>query len=164
MHKRNAGLASKKGIAITAAIAAGIVGASFLIWFLPQNSPGTTITPTNDYRDISNVYGRHNDLATEVDSEFEKWQAGSVTSESMSAKISSAEGEVADMKRGLADARPPQEWQESYGLYSQALDSYQRYLDAMTAKVQGGDKADIDPALKQEWQGLVNQSVEALPV
>jgi hypothetical protein len=67
VHKSYAGLASKKGIAVTAAIAAGIVGASFLIWLLPQSSPGTTITPTNDYRDINNVYARHNNLAEEAE-------------------------------------------------------------------------------------------------
>jgi hypothetical protein len=70
-------LASKKGIAITAVIAAAIVGSSFLIWLIPQSSPGSMIgLPRDDNGIISDVYSRHQSLATNIESKFEQWKGG----------------------------------------------------------------------------------------
>ena len=165
--KSYARLASKKGIAVTAGIAAAIIGASFLIWLIPQSSPGTFIMPPRGELEIINdVYSRHNSTATSVDSQFEQWKNGTVTATDMQSQIGSSLTEVQSMRKELADARPAQEWQESFATYTKALDSYTKYLNAMEAKVQSGDKADSPEldGLKQEWQGYVDSSVSAMPI
>jgi hypothetical protein len=160
-------LASKKGIAVTAGIAAAIVGASFLIWLIPQSSPGTFIMPPRGELEIINdVYSRHNSTATSVDTQFEQWNDGTVTTADMQSQIGSSLTEVQNLQKELADARPAQEWQESFGTYTKALDSYTKYLNAMEAKVQSGDKSDSPEldGLKKEWQGYVDSSVSAMPI
>jgi hypothetical protein len=160
-------LASKKGIAVTAGIAAAIVGASFLIWLIPQSSPGTFIMPPRGELEIINdVYSRHNSTATSVDARFEQWKDGTVTTADLQSQIGSSLTEVQSLQKELADARPAQEWQESFGTYTKALDSYTKYLNAMEAKVQSGDKSDSPEldGLKQEWQDYVDSSVSAMPI
>ena len=159
--------ASMKGIAITAAIAAAIIGASFLVWYLPQSNGGGGFTPRTDSEIISDVYSRHNDLAFTLGLEFDDWKEGSATSEEMSSQISQGRQNIQDMRRQLDDRNPAPEWQESYGLYVQTLDKFTEYLDEMGAKVDANEKLDSYPeldSLEQEWRDLVDESVAAMPI
>lgn len=158
---------SKKGIAITVAIAAAITGSSFLIWSIPQSSPGTLIGPPNtDEGIISDVYSQSQSLALDVDSSLEEWKTERLSSDDMLAEITSAGAEINRMSTELSEADPAEEWQESYDLYIQALGSFNEYLNAMQIKVEEGDRTD-DPeldSLRSDWEMNVNESVSAMPV
>ncbi|MDQ3836642.1 MAG: hypothetical protein M3270_06885 [Thermoproteota archaeon] len=162
-------MASKRGIAITAVIATAIVGSSFLIWIIPQNSPGSM---TNVLRDdsgfISDVYSRHQTLETNIESKFEQWKNGERTSSDILSQISHDRSDVQNMRQQLDDASPAQEWQQSYDSYVHALDSFLKYLDQMQAII-GENEAMPNSnlklnVLKQEWQGYVNSSINAMPI
>jgi hypothetical protein len=162
-------LASKKGVVITAAIAAAIVGSSFLIWIIPQSSPGSMINlPPDDNGIISDVYSRHQTLATNIESNFEQWKSGEVTAGDMLSQISRDRSDIQNMRDQLDSASPAQDWQQSYDLYVQALDSFLKYLDTMQTIIRENDitpnstpKLDI---LKQEWQGHVDSSINVMPI
>jgi hypothetical protein len=161
-------LASKKGIAITAIIAAAIVGSSFLIWIVPQSSPNSMIDlPPDDNGIISDVYSRHQTLATNIESNFEQWKSGEVAAGDLLSQISSDRSNIQNMRQQLDSASPAQEWQQSYDFYIQALDSFLKYLDTMqTMIVENNVTPDSNlnlDALKQEWQGYVDSSVNAMP-
>ena len=162
-------MASKKGIAITAVIAAAIVGSSFLIWIIPQSSPSSMIDlPPDDNGIISDVYSRHQILATNIESNFEQWKSEEVTSGDMLSQISRDRSDIQNIRQQLDNASPAQEWQQSYDFYIQALDSFLKYLDTMQTIIVEND-AMPDPnlkldALKQEWQGHVDSSVNAMPI
>jgi hypothetical protein len=161
-------LASKKGIAITAAIAAAIVGSSFLIWLIPQSSPGSMIErPRDDNEIISDVYSRHQSLATNIQSKFDQWKSGEVTSSDMLSQISLDRSDIQNMRQQLNSASPAQEWQQSYGFYIQALDSFLKYLDQMQTIIEVNDgmldsNVKLD-GLRQEWEGYVDDSINAMP-
>lgn len=159
-------MASRKGIAITAAIVAAIVGASFLIWFIPQSNPGSLITPRADSEIISDVYSRHNDLADDIESKVSQWRQGNLTSEEILGQIAQARPRVQEMEKQIQDANPAQEWQQSFDLYELALGVFSEYLDAAETLVKTGDTsgsdADIEE-LRTEWRGYVDQSVQAMP-
>lgn len=161
-------MATKKGIAVTAAIVAGVVGASFIVWFLPQGNAGTVITPPLSYQDIlSEVYSRHHDLAASVDVKFEEWKSGQLAAEDMLATIDSAENDAYDMRKRLADARPEPRWQDSYESYIKALDAFIQYLGVMEQSVQSGDRSGSDSRLdelKRQSQSRVDESIESIPV
>jgi hypothetical protein len=162
-------LASKKGIAITAVIAAAIVGSSFLIWLIPQSSPGSMIgLPRDDNDIISDVYSRHQSLATNSESKFEQWKRGEVTSSDMLSQISLDRSDIQNMRQQLDSASPAQEWQQSYDFYIQTLDSFLIYLDLMQTIIEENDvmpdsNVKLD-GLKQEWEGYVNDSINAMPI
>jgi hypothetical protein len=161
-------LASKKGIAITAVIAAAIVGSSFLIWLIPQSSPGSMIErPRDDNEIISDVYSRHQSLATNIQSKFDQWKSGEVTSSDMLSQISLDRSDIQNMRQQLNSASPAQEWQQSYGFYIQALDSFLKYLDLMQTIIDVNDgmldsNVKLD-GLRQEWEGYVDDSINAMP-
>ncbi|HZB79677.1 MAG TPA: hypothetical protein VE264_00200 [Nitrososphaera sp.] len=162
-------MASKKGIAITAVIAAAIVGSSFLIWIIPQSSPSSMIDlPPDDNGIISDVYSRHQILATNIESNFEQWKSEEVTSGDMLSQISRDRSDIQNIRQQLDNASPAQEWQQSYDFYIQALDSFLKYLDTMqTIIVENDAMPDSNlklDALKQEWQGHVDSSVNAMPI
>ena len=162
-------MASKKGIAITAIITAAIVGSSFLIWIIPQSSPSSRIDlPPDDNGNISDVYSRHQTRATNIESNFEQWKSGEVTAGDMLSQVSRDRSDVQNMRQQLDSASPAQEWQQSYDLYIQALDSFLKYLDTMqTIIVENNVSQDSNlklDALKQEWQGYVDSSVNAMPI
>ncbi|MDQ4100647.1 MAG: hypothetical protein M3115_00450 [Thermoproteota archaeon] len=162
-------MASKKGIAITAVIATAIVGSSFLIWIIPQSSPSSMINlPPGDNGIISDVYSRHQTLATNIESNFEQWKGGEVTAGDILSQISRDRSDIQNMRQQLDSASPAQEWQQSYDFYIQALDSFLKYLDTMQTIIV---ENDVSPdsnlkldALKQEWQGHVDSSVNAMPI
>ena len=162
-------MASKKGVAITAVIAAAIVGSSFLIWLIPQNSPGNmTGLPRDDNSIISGAYSQHQNLAVNIESKFEQWKSGEVTSSDMLSQISLDRSEIQNMRQQLDSASPAQEWQQSYDFYIQALDSFIAYLDLMQTILEGNDgmpdsNVRLDD-LKQEWEGYVNNSINAVPI
>jgi hypothetical protein len=162
-------LASKKGVAITAVIAAAIVGSSFLVWLIPQSSPGSmTGPPRDDNGIISDVYSRHQSLATNIESKFEQWKSGEVTSNDMLSQISLDRSDIQNMRQQLDTASPAQEWQQSYDFYIQALDSFQKYLDLMQTIIEENDgmpdsNVKIDD-LRQEWEVYVNNSINAVPI
>lgn len=158
-------MVSKKGIALTIGIAAAIIGSSFLIWYIPQSNPGTFIdAPHTDGEVIGDVYARHNDLAADIDAKFELWKNNEPAAGDMMAQLGSAKSQIEEMRRQLDSSQPAQEWQDSYDIYIQSLDAYMRYLDALELKVDAVDKTDPDPALKQKWQDLVDESVNAMPI
>jgi hypothetical protein len=162
-------LASKKGIAITAAVAAAIVGSSFMIWLIPQSSPGSLIEPPPraDNGIISDVYSRHQSLAAGIESKFEQWKIGKVTSTDMLSQINLDRSDIQNMRNQLDNASPAQGWQGSYDLYIQALDSFSEYLDLMQTSVENDEKLDLNlklDGLKQKWQGYVDDSINAMPI
>jgi hypothetical protein len=162
-------LASKKGIAITAVIAAAIVGSSFLIWLIPQSSPGSmTQVPRDDNAIISDVYSRHQSLATNIESNFEQWKSGGMSSIDILNQISLDLTNIQNMQQQLDSASPAQGWQQSFDLYIQALDRFMGYLDLMKTMIEENHRivdsnVKLDD-LKQEWEGYVNDSVNAMPI
>ncbi len=162
-------MASKKGVAITAIIAAAIVGSSFLIWIIPQNNPSSmSDLPPGDNGIISDVYSRHQTRATTIESNFEQWKSGEVTAGDMLSQVSRDRSDIQNMRQQLDSASPAQEWQQSYDLYIQAIDSFLKYLDTMQTiivanNVTPDSNLKLD-ALKQEWQGYVDSSVNAMPI
>ncbi|HXV45157.1 MAG TPA: hypothetical protein VD736_00610 [Nitrososphaera sp.] len=155
-------MASKKGVALTVGIAAAIIGSSFLIWYIPIGS--SPDVPRTDGEVMNDVYGRHNNLAADINLRFEQWKDRELESSDMSSRLSSAKSQIGEMRQQLDGRQPAQEWQESYNIYVQSLDGYTAYLDALELKVDAGDRTNPDPALNQNWQDLVDQSVAAMPI
>lgn len=158
-------MASKKGVAITAAIVVAITGASFLVWSVPQSSPGNFDTPRTDADIASDVYSRHLDLASSVESEYSRWINGTLGADEMLSRLDSAGLETRELVRQI-QREPAPEWRQSYDLYEQALDVFGEYLGEIELAVERGDtgpQQEIDD-LKAQWRDYVEQSVQAVPI
>ncbi len=155
-------MATKKGIAVTVAIVAAIVAASFLIWFIPVSNPALTESEI-----ISDVYSRHDDRLGNVEVMFEDWRKGNVTSDDILDEIGAARTDIQGMRDQIEDANPGAQWQRSFDLYVQALESSLEYLDAIESRVNAGDTSEPSTEmsdLMKEWRTLVDESVAAMPL
>ena len=157
-------MASRKGIAITAAIVVVIIAASFLVWFIPQSSPGSLDVPRTDAEIASDVYSRHLDLASSVESEYSSWRNGTLGTDEMLGRLEAARLETQQLAAQV-QREPAAEWAESYDLYEQARAGVGEYLGEMEAVVESGDtgpQQELDN-LSAQWKDYVDQSVEAMP-
>jgi hypothetical protein len=95
-------------------------------------------------------------------------ERGEVTSSDMLSQISLDRSDIQNMRQQLDSASPAQEWQQSYDFYIQTLDSFLIYLDLMQTIIEENDvmpdsNVKLD-GLKQEWEGYVNDSINAMPI
>ena len=170
-------MASAKGIAITAAIIVGVIGASMLVWFSPQGEPNTanfgekvTASNINSFRSeyaLSLIYIRHHNLAAEVELDYDKWKEGDIDSSRMLRTVADAKAEIAEMQEAFDAAKTSEEWQESFGHYSTALASYLSYLDEMERIVRAGDRNPDESTLeehRQDSEEHVDLATTAMPV
>lgn len=170
-------MASAKGIAITAAIVVGVVGASMLVWFGPQGEPDdadfsqdVTADNINSFRSdeaFGSIYSRHQTLADDVNFDYDRWKRGDIDSSRMLRSISEAKTASAQMKGAFEAAVPPEEWQASFDHYAEALRSFLSYLDEMERIVRAGNTNPDESTLqeyKQESDRHVDLAVETLPV
>jgi hypothetical protein len=123
--------------------------------------------PRDDNEIISDVYSRHQSLATNIQSKFDQWKSGEVTSGDMLSQINLDRSDIQNMRQQLNSTSPAQEWQQSYGFYIQALDSFLKYLDLMQTIIEVNDgmldsNVKLD-GLRQEWEGYVDDSINAMP-
>src|SRR5919107_608785 len=98
--------------------------------------------PRDDNGIISDVYSRHQSVATNIDSNFEQWKSGEVISGDMLSQLSRDRSDIQNIRQELDSASPAQEWQQSYDFYIQALDSFLRYLDLMQTIIEENDRMD----------------------
>jgi len=171
-------LASRKGLAITAIIAAGIIGTSMLIWLLPQQdkSNGVNITDeTGAQADASNlpadnlsfVYTQHNFATTEVENMFERWTKGEASTNEINSALATEKSTLDALRKRVDTPGVPQQWQESYSLYSQALSKFGNYLEEMKRLIDNNDKITADHAsldsIKASMNDLVDRSIKSFP-
>ena len=155
-------------MALTAAIAAAIIGGSFLIWLIPPQGSTSNITPPMTEEDrISEVYSSHHNIAIGIDSEYDQWKKGNTTTNELVNLIDRDRSQIQNMKNELTNPMPAQEWQQSFNAYIKALDEYTKYVNIMETNVQTGNKTNVNSeldSLRQQWQGYVNDSVNAVPL
>ncbi|MBI1663486.1 MAG: hypothetical protein IS860_08365 [Nitrosopumilus sp.] len=120
-------MASKKGIAITAIILAAITGASFFVWIIPQQNDTTFIV--TDYENyLDGAKGIHEILQESTEIEYQKLVNDEITPEEYieSADVTSTQA-TAQISE-FVTSKPPEEWQDSYISYMDAMKKFNSYL------------------------------------
>ena len=120
-------MATKKGIIVTIIILAAITGASFLLYLAPENSETTFVV--SDYEGyIDGVKNIHEILQEEIEIEYQNLLNGEI---SPSEYISAAEvtsSQVTSQISEFVTSKPPEEWQDSYISYMDAMKKFNAYV------------------------------------
>ena len=113
-------MASKKGIAVTAAILVGVVAASFLVYLLPEDTTmKISVSDFEKHLDITKE--RATMEVTGIDDSFKKLMNGEIDPDEY---INMAEGSSSQLNSlviELTNSGATQEWSESYVNYIGAL-------------------------------------------
>ena len=120
-------MASKKGIAVTIIILAVITGASFLFWLVPQDNQTTFVV--SDYAGyIDGVKNIQEVLQESIDIEYQNLQSGEISPEDYIAITEVTSSQVTAQISEFVTSKPPEEWQDSYISYMDAMKKFNSYI------------------------------------
>ena len=165
-------MASKKGIAITIIILGAITGASFLVWMVPQQNETTFIV--TDYESyLDGAKSIHEVLAQSTEIEYQKLLDGEITPEEYTESADITSTQVTGQISEFVTSKPPEQWQESYINYMDAMKKFNLYVGetevlANLIESQGSEQEITETTqkietLKAESQELVRLSDQARP-
>jgi hypothetical protein len=166
-------MASKKGIIITIAILAAISGASFAIWFLPQNNGGSSLVVSDYKNELDSIKERKSIISSEIDSSLKGLSDRSISPDEFVSKIQVSSSQVTSLVSELIESNAPPQWQQSYGAYFESLKKYNTYLTetiTLANKMKSGisqndlndEMAKLD-ALMKESDALAIKSDQTRP-
>ncbi|HEY4681491.1 MAG TPA: hypothetical protein VIH04_09565 [Nitrosarchaeum sp.] len=162
-------MASKKGITITIIILAAITAASFLFWVIPQENPFTLVV--SDYENYLNgVKKIHEVLQESIETEFQNLLDGKTSPDDYIAITEVTSSQVTVQISEFVMSKPPEEWQDSYIIYMEALKKFNSYIVETKVAANMLKEGQIDTeiiqkieSLKSELQELINKSDELRP-
>ena len=165
-------MASKKGIAVTIIILAAITGASFLFWLVPQETESTFVV--SDYENyLDGVKNVHEVLQESIEIEFQSLLDNERTSEDYIQVAEVTSSQVTSQISEFVTSKPPEEWQESYINYMEAMKKFNTYVGETKVLAnlieKGSSDEEISDALEKieslkiESQGFAKISNESRP-
>ena len=120
-------MASKKGITVTIIILGAITGASFLVWTIPQQNETTFIV--TDYENyLDGAKGIHEILQESTNIEYQNLLKGKITPEEYIASADVTSTQVTAQISEFVTSKPPEEWQNSYISYMDAMKKFNSYI------------------------------------
>ena len=162
-------MASKKGVIVTAIILVAITAASFLFWIIPQENPQTLMV--SDYANyLDGVKKIHEVLQESIETEFQNLLDGKTSPEEYIAITEVTTSQVTVQISEFVTSKPPEEWQDSYISYMEALKKFNSYIVETKVAANMLKEGQIDTkviqkieSLKLESQELINKSNELRP-
>jgi hypothetical protein len=162
-------MASKKGIIVTAIILVAITAASFLFWIIPQENPSTLMV--SDYANyLDGVKKIHEVLQESIETEFQNLLDGKTSPEEYIAITEVTTSQVTVQISEFVTSKPPEEWQDSYISYMEALKKFNSYIVETKVAANMLKEGQIDTeviqkieSLRLESQELINKSNELRP-
>jgi len=165
-------MASKKGIVVTVLILAVITGASFLFWIVPQDSESTFVV--SDYEEyIDGVKNIQEVLQESINIEYQNLNNGDISTSDYISVADITTSQVTAQISEFVTSKPPQEWQESYIGYMEALKKFNEYIVETKVAANLIEKENFEgemtetllkiELLKEEYKQLVKKSDELRP-
>ena len=162
-------MASKKGIIVTVIILVAITAASFLFWIIPQENPSTLMV--SDYTNyLDGVKKIHVVLQESIETEFQNLLDGETSPEEYIAITEVTTSQVTVQISEFVTSKPPEEWQDSYISYMEALKKFNSYIVETKVAANMLKEGQIDTeviqkieSLRLESQELINKSNELRP-
>ncbi len=162
-------MASKKGIVITVIILVAITAASFLFWVIPQENPSTLVV--SDYENyLDGVKKIHEVLQESIETEFQNLLNEKTSPDEYIAITEVTSTQVTAQISEFITSKPPEEWQDSYISYMEALKKFNEYIIETKVAANMLKEGQIDTeiiqkieSLRSESQELINKSNELRP-
>ncbi|MFQ5476265.1 MAG: hypothetical protein ACE5DT_04455 [Nitrosopumilus sp.] len=154
-------MASKKGIAVTAIILAAITGTSFLLWIVPQDNETTFVV--SDYADyLDGVKNIHEVLQESMDIEYQNLRTGEISPEDYIAITEVTSSQVTAQISEFVTSKPPEEWQDSYINYMDAMKKFNSYIVETKVLADMIEKGSTEVEMVETVQEIESLKAESL--
>ena len=162
---------TKKGIALTAAIIGGFVGASFLVYLIPSSPKSDVARIADPATELVFAFDRNEAIVGDFQNAFEMWKNDELSKDEFDTRADAAVNQVTALALELRRTSVPEEWSQSYVLYIQALESYKEYFESAKEYVgvansdpsRGETLLDTMEELLNKAESLAQQSDDAMP-
>ena len=155
-------MATKKGVIVTIIILAAITGASFLLYLTPQNSETTFVV--SDYGGyIDGVKNIHEVLQEEIDIDYQNLLNEKISPQSYIENAEVTSSQVTSKISEFVTSKPPEEWQDSYISYMDAMKKFNEYIGetkVLANLIENGDTDDEINETIQKIESLKQESIE----
>ena len=165
-------MATKKGIALTAAILISITAASFLVWLIPQNSE-TKFIVSNFEVHLDEIAERHDIVVGGIETQFQSLLDSEISMDEYVRAAELSSSQINSLTIELVGINYPQQWKDSYNQYIDSLEKYNAHLRetiVIANKINNLDSDDdIEKTkemlniLKKESEDLALKSFQARP-
>lgn len=167
-------MATKKGIALTAAIIGGFVAASFLVYLIPQSPRSAVVGPSDYGEQLRFAMDRNQAVIDEFNTSFQSWKNGEIDKDTFKASANVAAEQVNMLVLELKQRQVPSEWNQSYSLFIQALENYRSYTEKTQEYADYKSGGLADPVQERTYldamsetlgkaQSLAQESMNAMP-
>ncbi|TAK17407.1 MAG: hypothetical protein EPO37_06960 [Nitrosarchaeum sp.] len=154
-------MASKKGIAVTVIILVAITAASFLFWVIPQENPSTLVV--SDYENyLDGVKKIHEVLQESIETEFQNLLNEKTSPDEYIAITEVTSTQVTAQISEFITSKPPEEWQDSYISYMEALKKFNEYIIETKVAANMLKEGQIDTEIMQKIESLRSESQELM--
>jgi len=120
-------MASKKGIIVTIMILAAITASSFLFWLVPQETQiSLVISDHENYLD--GVKEIHSILDQSISTEFQNLKNENISPDEYLQFADVTSSQITTQISEFVKSKPPNEWQNSYISYMDALKNFNSYV------------------------------------
>ena len=154
-------MASKKGIVVTITILVVITSASFLLWIVPQDYETTfVITDYGGY--IDGVKNIHEVLQESIDIEYQNLHNGNISPSDYISVAEVTSSQVTSQISEFVTSKPPEEWQDSYISYMNALKKFNAYIVETKVVANLIEKESFEREMAETIQKIESLKVESL--
>lgn len=154
-------MASRKGIAITAAIIGGFVAASFLVYFIPEQTTQSDIITFGDARErLEFAMDRNQVVIDEFQIAFQAWQDGDVEKDTFDLSSNASIEQIDTLILELRSKPVPDEWNQSYVLYIQALENYKSYMEKVKEYASYVSEGGTEPEREQSYIDDISDALD----
>ena len=159
-------MASKKGITVTIIILIAITGASFLLWAVPQENETTFVI--SDYGNyLDGVKNIHEVLQESIDIEYQNLLKGEISPKDYIEVTEVTSSQVTSQISEFVISKPPEEWQDSYISYMDALKTFNSYIvetKVLSNLIEKGSTEEEMAETLQKIDSLKAESIEHVKI
>ena len=153
-------MASKKGLIVTITILAGITGASFLLWVIPQDYEATFVV--SDYKGyLDGVQNIHEVLEESMNMEYQNLRTGKITPQEYIAITEVTSTQVTAQISEFVTSKPPEEWQTSYINYMDAMKKFNSYILEMKILANLIENESTEDEMKETLEKIESLKMES---
>ena len=146
-------MASKKGKIVTIVILMAITGASFLLWMVPENSETTFVV--SDYGGyIDGVKNIHEILQESIEMEYQNLLNDEIAPNDYNIVVEVTSSQVTAQISEFVTSKPPEEWQDSYINYMDAMKKFNVYIGETKVLANLIEKESTQEELTEEIQKI----------
>ena len=120
-------MASKKGIIVTIIILVAITAGSFLFWIIPQESQMSLIISDHESY-LDGIKEIHSILDQTISTEFQNLKDEKLSPDEYLQMADVTSSQVTSQISEFVTSKPPNEWQDSYISYMDALKNFNSYV------------------------------------